>query len=39
IIFCGSLYVLSLTGIKWLGALTPIGGLCFLGAWVCLMLV
>ncbi|MDE2222619.1 MAG: DUF423 domain-containing protein [Candidatus Omnitrophica bacterium] len=39
ILFCGSLYALSLTGIKWLGALTPIGGLCFLAAWACLMLV
>jgi uncharacterized membrane protein YgdD (TMEM256/DUF423 family) len=38
IIFSGSLYVLSLTGIKWLGALTPIGGLCFLAAWGCLFL-
>ena len=39
ILFSGSLYVLSLTGIKWLGALTPIGGLSFLAAWVCLLLV
>jgi len=39
IIFSGSLYVLSLTGIKWLGAFTPVGGLCFLGAWICLALV
>ena len=39
IIFSGSLYVLSLTGTKWLGALTPIGGLCFLAAWICLILV
>ena len=38
-IFSGSLYALSLTGIKWLGALTPIGGACFLAAWVCLMLI
>ncbi len=38
IIFSGSLYVLSLSGIKWLGALTPIGGLCFLAAWICLIL-
>ncbi len=36
IIFSGSLYVLSLTGIKCFGALTPIGGLCFLAAWICL---
>ncbi len=39
IIFSGSLYILSLTGIKWLGALTPVGGLCFLAAWICLLLV
>jgi uncharacterized membrane protein YgdD (TMEM256/DUF423 family) len=39
IIFCGSLYVLSLTGIKWVGALTPLGGLSFLVAWGCLFLV
>ena len=30
ILFSGSLYVLALTGTKWLGAITPIGGLCFL---------
>jgi uncharacterized membrane protein YgdD (TMEM256/DUF423 family) len=33
IIFSGSLYALSLTGISVLGAITPIGGLCFLIAW------
>jgi len=38
IIFSGSLYVLSLTGIKALGAITPIGGLCFLGGWVCVLI-
>jgi uncharacterized membrane protein YgdD (TMEM256/DUF423 family) len=37
IIFSGSLYALSLTGIKTLGAITPIGGLCFLGAWACVL--
>ncbi len=36
LIFSGSLYVLSLTGIKWLGAITPIGGLAFLAGWICL---
>ena len=36
IVFSGSLYVLGLTGTRWLGAITPIGGLCFLAAWVCL---
>lgn len=38
IIFSGSLYVLSLTGIKKLGAITPIGGLCLLAGWVCVFL-
>ncbi len=33
ILFSGSLYGLSLTGIKWLGAVTPIGGLAFLIGW------
>ena len=33
IFFSGSLYLLSITGIKWLGAITPLGGLCFLAAW------
>ena len=32
-VFSGSLYVLSLTGITWLGAVTPIGGICFLIGW------
>lgn len=32
-IFSGTLYVLSLTGIKWLGAITPIGGVAFIVAW------
>lgn len=34
IIFSGSLYVLSLTGISILGAVTPIGGVAFIAAWV-----
>ena len=33
ILFSGSLYLLSITGIRWLGAITPLGGLCFLTAW------
>ena len=32
-LFSGSLYLLSITGIRWLGAVTPLGGLCFLAAW------
>ena len=35
-VFSGSLYVLVLTGAKWLGAVTPIGGLALLAGWVCL---
>lgn len=34
VIFSGSLYVLSLSGIGVLGAITPIGGVAFLAAWV-----
>lgn len=37
VLFSGSLYVLSLSGIRWLGAVTPIGGLCFLLAWALLI--
>lgn len=37
VLFSGSLYTLSLSGITWLGAITPLGGLAFLAAWVCLM--
>lgn len=36
LIFSGSLYVLAVTGARWLGALTPIGGLALLAGWVCL---
>lgn len=35
-LFCGSLYALSLTGIKWLGAVAPLGGLAFMVGWGCL---
>lgn len=38
VIFSGSLYVLSLTGIKKLGAVTPIGGLLLLAGWVALFI-
>lgn len=37
VIFSGSLYVLSVSGVRWLGAITPIGGLAFLGGWLCLI--
>ena len=36
ILFSGSLYALTLTGTKWLGIVTPFGGLCFLIAWLTL---
>ena len=36
LIFCGSLYALSLSGEKWLGAVAPAGGLALLGGWLCL---
>ncbi|MEX2592439.1 MAG: DUF423 domain-containing protein [Anditalea sp.] len=36
IIFSGSLYVLSLTNLTWLGAITPIGGLAFILGWILL---
>jgi len=34
LLFSGSLYVLALTGIRWFGAITPIGGLAWIAAWV-----
>lgn len=37
-LFSGSLFVLSLSGLKWPGMITPIGGLCFLAAWLVLAL-
>ncbi|HEY3372050.1 MAG TPA: DUF423 domain-containing protein [Prolixibacteraceae bacterium] len=36
ILFSGSLYALSTTGVKALGAITPIGGLAFVAGWICL---
>lgn len=36
VIFCGSLYILAVTGIRGLGAITPIGGLAFIAAWAVL---
>ena len=38
VVFSGSLYVLSLTNISILGAITPIGGLGFIAGWVFLVL-
>jgi uncharacterized membrane protein YgdD (TMEM256/DUF423 family) len=37
LLFSGSLYVLAITGLKWLGAITPIGGLGFLFGWAWLI--
>jgi len=42
ILFCGSLYLLTYfiannnESMKWLGAVTPFGGLCFIAGWVCI---
>jgi uncharacterized membrane protein YgdD (TMEM256/DUF423 family) len=36
LIFSGSLYILCLTGVRWLGAITPIGGLLMIIGWVLL---
>ena len=36
VFFSGSLYVLSLTEVRWLGAITPLGGVMFLTGWLLL---
>ena len=36
VFFSGSLYLMALTGTRWLGAVTPIGGVAWLAAWLCL---
>jgi uncharacterized membrane protein YgdD (TMEM256/DUF423 family) len=36
VLFSGSLYLLAYTGIRWLGAITPLGGLSLLAGWVVL---
>jgi uncharacterized membrane protein YgdD (TMEM256/DUF423 family) len=36
-LFSGSLYALSLTGVRWFGAITPLGGIAFLLGWLCLI--
>ena len=38
ILFSGSLYLLAVTGLKWLGAITPIGGMFFILGWISLFL-
>lgn len=34
VLFSGSLYVMALTGVRWLGAVTPAGGLLMIAGWV-----
>lgn len=36
LIFSGCLYLLTLTGISWLGAIVPVGGVLMIGGWICL---
>jgi uncharacterized membrane protein YgdD (TMEM256/DUF423 family) len=38
ILFSGSLYLLVLSGTKWLGAITPFGGAAFVAGWLCMLL-
>jgi uncharacterized membrane protein YgdD (TMEM256/DUF423 family) len=38
LIFSGSLYLLAMTNARWLGAVTPVGGVAFVAGWVCLVL-
>jgi uncharacterized membrane protein YgdD (TMEM256/DUF423 family) len=38
VIFSGSLYLLSISGLRWLGAITPIGGVAFIAGWLALAL-
>ncbi|MDB4948965.1 MAG: hypothetical protein JWM27_1614 [Gemmatimonadetes bacterium] len=36
VLFSGSLYLLAVTGVRWLGAVTPLGGVAFLAGWLAL---
>lgn len=38
VLFSGSLYAMALTGVRALGAITPLGGVCFIAGWVTLAL-
>jgi uncharacterized membrane protein YgdD (TMEM256/DUF423 family) len=38
VLFSGSLYALAITGVRWLGAITPFGGVALAGGWFCLLL-
>ena len=39
VIFSGTLYTMTLGGPRWLGAVTPLGGMCLLGAWATVALI
>ncbi len=36
VLFSGSLYLMALTDVRALGAITPLGGVCFIAGWLCL---
>lgn len=36
ILFSGSLYLMAVSGVKWLGAITPLGGFALLAGWICI---
>jgi uncharacterized membrane protein YgdD (TMEM256/DUF423 family) len=38
VLFSGSLYLLTLSGLRWMGAVTPVGGVAFIAGWVALAL-
>jgi uncharacterized membrane protein YgdD (TMEM256/DUF423 family) len=38
LLFSGSLYAMALMNIRWLGAITPFGGICFLAGWAWLVI-
>ena len=37
LVFSGTLYLMALTGVRWLGAITPLGGLALLAGWISLL--
>ncbi|MEJ7137261.1 DUF423 domain-containing protein [Amphibiibacter pelophylacis] len=37
VLFSGSLYAITLTGATWLGPVTPLGGVCLIAGWLCLL--
>jgi uncharacterized membrane protein YgdD (TMEM256/DUF423 family) len=38
LLFSGSLYAMTLTGVRMLGAVTPLGGLCFIAGWIAVVI-